>query len=463
MSKKFYLNASFSANNVEKRAGKSTLKIAGYANTVDKDRSGDVVLPSAWAQGIDSYRKNPVLLYQHKHDNPIGRVEKITVDKKGIYIEAAVSEAAEKLHGVHSLIKDGALKSFSVGFMVKDGKLDKAKDTFVISEVELLEISVVSVPANQESLFSVKKSFENDSDYEEFKKQFDVEEKQQIITVEEVPDISIGITTMTDNHFHAYQVDEEGNGKTIFTSATDDHIHTIMAGQVQASEDHVHKLTDKLMGHNSEEEDEEEEDEEESMELSVKTVEETEEEIVETRDPYEPIPFINLLSADTAHIKNGQFVQLDGDRYQTTKIATSESPTFQFKQVDLQGLPLDKILNIDATTLEVVNIKDIDSKFDLILARIEDTELDEGSKQSIQEQYKHLVNASEQELYKVKASQELTELEQEKLNRTINLVTTKTWTDSEYKLAKRVCQVIEKLKEIEQVKPRHNFYRFTVI
>ena len=39
----------------------------------------------------------------------------------------------------------------------------------VITDVELLEISVVSVPCNQESLFSIRKSFENDTDYEDLK------------------------------------------------------------------------------------------------------------------------------------------------------------------------------------------------------------------------------------------------------------------------------------------------------
>jgi hypothetical protein len=37
------------------------------------------------------------------------RVENIRVDRKGIFVEAAVSEAAEKNHGVQTLIKDGAL------------------------------------------------------------------------------------------------------------------------------------------------------------------------------------------------------------------------------------------------------------------------------------------------------------------------------------------------------------------
>ena len=37
-----------------------------------------------------------------------------------------------------------------------------------ITDVELLEISVVSVPCNQDSLFSIRKSFDNDQDYKEF-------------------------------------------------------------------------------------------------------------------------------------------------------------------------------------------------------------------------------------------------------------------------------------------------------
>ena len=163
MNKTLYLNSSFETKALKK--GSNTLKIAGYANTTAKDRSGDVVTAEAWAKGVDNYRRNPVLLYQHKHDCPIGRVDNIRVDKKGIFVECAVSEAAEKNHGVQTLIKDGALKSFSVGFRVKDGKYNREDDSMMITEVELLEISVVSVPCNQDSLFSIRKSFDSDEEF----------------------------------------------------------------------------------------------------------------------------------------------------------------------------------------------------------------------------------------------------------------------------------------------------------
>ena len=67
------------ASNFTTKANNKTnfLNIAGYANTTSKDRSGDVVTAAAWAKGVENYRTNPVLLYQHKHDCPIGKVNKI--------------------------------------------------------------------------------------------------------------------------------------------------------------------------------------------------------------------------------------------------------------------------------------------------------------------------------------------------------------------------------------------------
>ena len=55
---------------------------------------------------------------------------------------------------------------------------DAETDIFVIKDLELHEISVVSVAANAESLFSVRKSFEDENEYNEFKNSFiEVEEK----------------------------------------------------------------------------------------------------------------------------------------------------------------------------------------------------------------------------------------------------------------------------------------------
>ncbi len=238
MNKTIYLNSSFETKALKK--GSKSLKIAGYANTTSKDRAGDVVTAEAWAKGVENYRRNPVLLYQHKHDCPIGRVDNIRVDKKGIFVEGAVSEAAEKNHGVQTLIKDGALKSFSVGFRVKDGKYNREDDSMMITDVELLEISVVSVPCNQDSLFSIRKSFESEEEFNEFKKSLKEADTEEI---KKMRKIKAGITDMSDGHYHTVEMDESGNGVTTYASHMQNHAHKVVGGVVLEADGHTHDIT----------------------------------------------------------------------------------------------------------------------------------------------------------------------------------------------------------------------------
>lgn len=157
--------------------------IEGYANTTSVDRSGDVIPKTVWEAGLQNYLKNPIILAYHDHDEPIGRMSDHRIEDKGLWIKARISAAAED---VFNLVKDGVLTAFSVGFIIKDATYDSVTDLFIIKELELLEISVVSVPANQDSTFSLSKSFESDNDYNLFKKQFSIDEpaKEQKTSVE---------------------------------------------------------------------------------------------------------------------------------------------------------------------------------------------------------------------------------------------------------------------------------------
>ena len=136
----------------------SALIIEGYANTTDKDRQGDVILEEAWTKGgLDNYLKNPIVLAYHNPEKPIGEVTDYGINHKGLHVIAEISKAAGD---VYSLIREGVLKAFSVGFRVKDADYDSETDIFVIKDLEMYELSVVSVPANADSIFSVRKSFE---------------------------------------------------------------------------------------------------------------------------------------------------------------------------------------------------------------------------------------------------------------------------------------------------------------
>ncbi len=146
-----------------------SIYIDGYANCTTVDRSGDVIPMTAWNKALENYLKNPIILAYHDHDEPIGRMTEHRVDDKGLWIKARISAAAED---VFNLIKDGVLTAFSVGFIVKDATYDSITDLFIIKELELLEVSVVSVPCNQDSTFSLSKAFTSAEDYSNFKSQF---------------------------------------------------------------------------------------------------------------------------------------------------------------------------------------------------------------------------------------------------------------------------------------------------
>lgn len=171
--KKFSLTANFKVKELDEED--NSIIVEGYANTTKKDRQGDIVLEEAWKKGgLANYMLNPIVLAFHDHTKPIGAVVEHDVDKNGLKVVAKISKAAGN---IIQFIKDGILKSFSIGFRIKDAEYDKDKDIFYIKDLELLEISVVSVPANADSVFSVRKSFENEKDFTDFKQEFKQEEE----------------------------------------------------------------------------------------------------------------------------------------------------------------------------------------------------------------------------------------------------------------------------------------------
>jgi HK97 family phage major capsid protein len=287
-----------------------------------------------------------------------------------------------------------------------------------ITEVELLEISIVSVPCNQDSLFSIRKSFDSSDDYSKFVKEFkEIDQDDQ----KAMRRIKAGITDMASGHYHTVEVDENGNGVTTYASHMTNHAHKIVNGILLEAEGHSHSIT--MVGvpiHDMEEglltnqrplsPTEEEamntskqdiveetkaatvdapeltaekasfEVEVISEELSEKTInttietiaisdevetksadtastidaEKDDEEEFQARDPNEVIPFVSLLSADTAELQNGDLVNYKEKMYKVLKLATAQSPIFKFLEIDAEGKDCDNVLNVNAEEISQV-------------------------------------------------------------------------------------------------------------
>jgi HK97 family phage prohead protease/HK97 family phage major capsid protein len=148
-----------------------SVMIRGMASTNHSDRAGDVISKEAWEKGgLENFKNNPVILFNHDYDKPIGRATGVRVTDNGLELEAKISKSAPA--HVCELVKDGVLGAFSVGFKVKDADYIKETDGLMIKDAELFEVSVVSVPCNQAATFSLAKSFDSEEEYNEFKKTF---------------------------------------------------------------------------------------------------------------------------------------------------------------------------------------------------------------------------------------------------------------------------------------------------
>ena len=147
------------------------IHICGMASTADFDRAGDTISAEAWTKGgLDNFEKNPIILFNHDYNKPIGRATGLKVTDNGLELKAKISKSAPD--HVAQLVKEGILGAFSVGFRVKDADYLSETDGLKIKDAELFEVSVVSVPCNQAATFSLAKSFDSIDEYNEFKKTF---------------------------------------------------------------------------------------------------------------------------------------------------------------------------------------------------------------------------------------------------------------------------------------------------
>ena len=145
--------------------------ICGMASTSDFDRAGDTIDAEAWTKGgLNNFEKNPIILFNHDYNKPIGRATGLKVTENGLELKAKISKSAPD--HVAQLVKEGILGAFSVGFRVKDADYLTETDGLKIKDAELFEVSVVSVPCNQAATFSLAKSFDSVEEYNDFKKTF---------------------------------------------------------------------------------------------------------------------------------------------------------------------------------------------------------------------------------------------------------------------------------------------------
>lgn len=143
--------------------------VEGYAATFDRipDAYGDVIKEGAFADSLKAWEQNgkPIpLLYGHSTDDPaynIGKVVEAHEDGKGLYVVAQFDEENEKAQYVRKLVKEGRLWQFSFAYEVLDGgtvELEDGTEAYELRKMNLFEVSLVQIPANQRAVVTDVKS-----------------------------------------------------------------------------------------------------------------------------------------------------------------------------------------------------------------------------------------------------------------------------------------------------------------
>lgn len=129
-------------------------KMAFTITTASVDRDGDTIDPTGW--DLNSYSKNPVVLWAHDYSQPpVGKAVNIQATKDGLradveFLPQGMSQFADM---IHDMCKNGFLNATSVGF--RGTEFDKSaerKSGYDFKKQELLEFSIVPVPSNPEAL-----------------------------------------------------------------------------------------------------------------------------------------------------------------------------------------------------------------------------------------------------------------------------------------------------------------------
>ena len=119
------------------------MRFAGYAAIFDRpDHGGDIIRKGAFtaalrrAQGEKGV--NVPLFWQHDPRQPVGTIESLSEDKRGLRVIAQVDEDQAA-----ALVSSGAVKGLSFGYRVRGATRGIYRE---LTDVELIEISLVTNP-----------------------------------------------------------------------------------------------------------------------------------------------------------------------------------------------------------------------------------------------------------------------------------------------------------------------------
>lgn len=115
----------------------------------NEDLGGDVVMPGAFKRTLAKYRTEgslPQMFWMHDPSRVCGKWLEMSEDEDGLRVKGVLADTPLG-NEIRTLLKMDAVRGLSIGYSVKDDSYDK-EGRRLLKDVELWEVSVVSLPMN---------------------------------------------------------------------------------------------------------------------------------------------------------------------------------------------------------------------------------------------------------------------------------------------------------------------------
>lgn len=159
-----HMNVAFEVKQVES-ADPDFFVFEGLASTFGNiDSYNDVIAPGAFIESLSKH--TPVILWQHDMWAPIGVPIEIRETSEGLFLKGKLPRSDTLVKGrVIPQIEVGSITSMSIGFRRVKSDFNEETGIRTLIKVSLIEVSLVTFPANDKAVISDFKGDTEDQVY----------------------------------------------------------------------------------------------------------------------------------------------------------------------------------------------------------------------------------------------------------------------------------------------------------
>lgn len=142
---------------LEIKSLKDTGEFEGYGSTFggEPDAYGDIIADGAYSESLALHKAKgtmPKLFWQHNSDEPIGKWLEATEDSHGLLLRGKLNMDVQRGREAHALLKAKDIDGLSIGYRIKEYSVDTETYVWTLQKLDLVEVSIVSVGANENAV-----------------------------------------------------------------------------------------------------------------------------------------------------------------------------------------------------------------------------------------------------------------------------------------------------------------------